>query len=157
MYYFISSRLAPNRLVLDIKNQKAEPNAPVIIDRRVADGHITEFWELVLGEKDRKREYFYIRNNMHAFVVDLKEFCPDPGAEVVVYPQKCDEPDNQLWELVFERGPWYKIRSKVNGHVLEVKGGRDKPGNSVVASPPQDDNDNHQLWKLIPACPEARD
>jgi hypothetical protein len=145
---------------MELKDQNPEPGTPVVVARRSEEAHhVTQHWELCLGELQKEEFFFYIRNRLHTFVVERG---PGSGPDLPVFvaPQDCDDGDLQRFELVPGRGGFYFIRSKVmagrRSLVLEVKRASNRAKTPVVASPKLARGNDHQLWELLPVCPDAR-
>lgn len=63
--------------------------------------------------------YFFIKSKMHGKVIDIEACNPDPGTNVLMWAQKDEDNDNQLW---YEDRHGY-IRSKLNDLILDSSDG----------------------------------
>lgn len=89
-----------------------------------------------------QRAYYMIRSRMNGLVLDVSGGSFNPGTNVIMWSQKHDKNDNQLW---YDDPSTGTIRSKMNDFCL------DTAGDYIVLNPHRP-GDTNQLWERVDAC-----
>ncbi|KAL1927580.1 hypothetical protein VTP01DRAFT_3817 [Rhizomucor pusillus] len=84
--------------------------------------------------------YFYIISRKHGFALDVYDGQTKTGANIIVWPQKFQDSDNQLW--TYDNG---RIVNKKSGHVLDVSSSAFKKDKTIVQNKKKD-NHPAQEW-----------
>lgn len=71
--------------------------------------------------------YFYILSRKHGFALDVYDGGTSEGTNLIVWPQKFQDSDNQLWS--FEGG---RLTNKKSGHVMDISSSAFKKDKTIV-------------------------
>ncbi|CAO0800008.1 unnamed protein product [Mucor circinelloides] len=71
--------------------------------------------------------YFYILSRKHGFALDVYDGQTKEGANLIVWPQKFQDSDNQLWS--FDSG---RLTNKKSGHVMDISSSAFKSDKTIV-------------------------
>ncbi|CEG68789.1 hypothetical protein RMATCC62417_04981 [Rhizopus microsporus] len=71
--------------------------------------------------------YFYILSRKHGFALDVYDGQTTEGANIIVWPQKFQDSDNQLWSFVNGR-----LINKKSGHALDISSSAFKKDKTIV-------------------------
>nr|UCK81498.1 ricin lectin domain-containing protein 7 [Arenicola marina] len=120
-----------SEMVLGVTSDASAPGIPVVAAQ--ADDGSRQRWTF----EHRPAQYFYIRSHEEHKVMDVKKNDSRPGAQVVLWQDKGDMADNQLW---YEDQDGI-IRSKLNGFTFDTSG-------KHVVLMPLDRKSEHQQWVI---------
>ncbi|KAF7730129.1 hypothetical protein EC973_002737 [Apophysomyces ossiformis] len=84
--------------------------------------------------------YFYILSNKHGFALDVYDGQTKEDANIIVWPQKFQDSDNQLW--TFDNG---RIVNKKSGHVLDIRSSAFKK-DKVIVQNKRKESSQSQEW-----------
>ncbi|CDS06602.1 hypothetical protein LRAMOSA09130 [Lichtheimia ramosa] len=84
--------------------------------------------------------YFYIISRKNGYALDVYDGQTKTGANIIIWPQKFADSDNQLWS--FDAG---RIVNKKSGHVLDIQSGAFKKDKTIVQNKRKDKNQS-QEW-----------
>ncbi|ORZ12777.1 ricin B lectin domain-containing protein [Absidia repens] len=85
---------------------------------------------------------FYILSRKHGFALDVYDGQTKEDANIIVWPQKFEDSDNQLW--TFDEG---RLVNKKSGHVLDVRSSVFKKDKAIVQCK-RKDKDQSQFWQF---------
>jgi hypothetical protein len=149
-FFFIESPL--NGQVLEIRDALIEPGkgTQIVMYPREPSGNSHQMWQLAPAGGG---PYFFIRiREANVYVLDIFGAHTEPGTNIIAYPQKTHDTDNQLWQLVPSgTEPSFFIQSRLNSYVLDIFGAHTEPGTNVIAYPRKTSGTSNQLWRLVPA------
>ncbi|KAJ8657071.1 hypothetical protein O0I10_007151 [Lichtheimia ornata] len=84
--------------------------------------------------------YFYIISRKNGYALDVYDGQTKTGANIIIWPQKFADSDNQLWS--FDGG---RIVNKKSGHVLDIQSGAFKKDKTIVQNKRKEKNQS-QEW-----------
>ncbi|ORZ02604.1 ricin B lectin domain-containing protein [Syncephalastrum racemosum] len=84
--------------------------------------------------------YFYIISRKNGYALDVYDGQTKADANIIVWPQKFQDSDNQLW--TYDQG---RIVNKKSGHVLDVRSSAFKKDKAVIQNKRKDKNQT-QEW-----------
>ena len=150
-YYFITSKL--NGYVLDIEGNNTAPATPIINYPRKSTGTDNQLWlREPTGPKDPSggQSQYFIKSKLNNYVLDITGNSPTPRTQIISYPQKTSNTNNQVWQIIESsvEGYFY-IVSLLNGYVLDVKGGSSAARTPIISFPQNSPTSDNQLWKFV--------
>ncbi|KAI8098523.1 ricin B lectin domain-containing protein [Halteromyces radiatus] len=83
---------------------------------------------------------FYILSRKNGFALDVYDGQTKEDANIIVWPQKFEDSDNQLW--TYEEG---RLVNKKSGHVLDIRSSAFKKDKAIVQNKRKDKNQS-QFW-----------
>ncbi|KAI8384677.1 ricin B lectin domain-containing protein [Radiomyces spectabilis] len=84
--------------------------------------------------------YFYILSRKHGFALDVYDGQTKEDANIIVWPQKFQDSDNQLWK--YENG---QLINKKSGHALDIRSSAFKK-DKVIVQNKRKPNHHPQEW-----------
>ncbi|MEM9001187.1 MAG: RICIN domain-containing protein [Bacteroidota bacterium] len=108
-------------------------------------GRRTQHWKV---EYSGDGEYFYLKSEASAYVLDVKGGSCDIRTPIWTYAK--NRGNAQKWKKVNAGQGYFYLQSKL-GHYLDVKGGQNKDGTPVWTYALN--RGNAQRWKFVPSDP----
>ncbi|KAI8340559.1 ricin B lectin domain-containing protein [Chlamydoabsidia padenii] len=84
--------------------------------------------------------YFYILSRKNGFALDVYDGQIKEDANIIVWPQKFEDSDNQLWS--YDNG---RLINKKSGHALDIRSSAFKKDKAIVQNKRKDNNQS-QFW-----------
>ncbi|KAI9495838.1 hypothetical protein BDB00DRAFT_812146 [Zychaea mexicana] len=84
--------------------------------------------------------YFYIISRKHGYALDVYDGQTKADANIIVWPQKFSDSDNQLWS--YDQG---RIVNKKSGHVLDIRSSAFKKDKAIIQNKRKDKNQSQEV------------
>ncbi|KAI9303989.1 ricin B lectin domain-containing protein [Cunninghamella echinulata] len=86
--------------------------------------------------------YFYILSCKHGFALDVQDGSTKEDSNIIVWPQKFEDSDNQLWSYVNGR-----LINKKSNHAVDIRSSAFKKDKVIVQNKQKDKNQS-QYWSF---------
>ncbi|CAO3617691.1 unnamed protein product [Cunninghamella echinulata] len=86
--------------------------------------------------------YFYILSCKHGFALDVQDGSTKEDSNIIVWPQKFEDSDNQLWSYVNGR-----LINKKSSHAVDIRSSAFKKDKVIIQNKQKDKNQS-QYWNF---------
>jgi hypothetical protein len=146
-YYSIKSLLSQG--VIDMQWRSSDAGAHLVTAELASPAVDSQYWEFVPDPAGSG--YYFIKNKVTGFVIDIQDESTATGALLVANPQNETGTDSQLWQFFLDpsgSGYWM-IMNKLTANVIDIQGDLSNPGVVLDSFPHTFPASHNELWSVV--------